>query len=65
MTEQDLSRLEPTDEVTTLREAMNSPDWPIWEASIKKELDGLGNEELGQKSKDQKSPMDARFYLHT
>ena len=39
--EQGLSRIEPTDEVKTLREAMDSPDWPIWEASIKKELDGL------------------------
>ena len=35
--EQDLSRIEPTDEVKTLREAMDSPDWPIWEASIKKD----------------------------
>ena len=35
--DQDLSRIEPTDEVKTLREAMDSPDWPIWEASIKKE----------------------------
>ena len=36
-----VSQQKPPEDVKTLREAMDSPNWHIWEASIKRELEGL------------------------